>query len=364
MPDERQPSYPLPPASEIVTELGDAVVDKHGYVWRKPGYEPPERPKPTLAKPPMPVECEEPFPDPPADGSNPTAQFSWLADLIHRLSIAWDWEVRQIEFDSTDSYLPSSLPSVVKEGLARFFPIAADFVNREGNTLGWSEAKRRELANLLRTSADQAGATRSDDDESTEIDYRVGVDTCEVDIESLRQLRYELLNAVARGVSNRSGTRNRESPNRDPEASGAAPELVGETVEQLKQAQKRPDPARESRATEETENADGLAPARQPQGNGSEAGEQLPGRRTRVDAAAALSAESRGLAVLVQHPDWDTTKIAKEAGVHRSSLYRSQVFMKAREAAREAGVAGKKRVQGQHGKSDRRQGRKGKPVGD
>ena len=44
--------------------------------------------------------------------------------------------------------------------------------------------------------------------------------------------------------------------------------------------------------------------------------------------------ESRAMALLIEHPEWSNTKIAKEAGCSRPSLYRMSRFMAARQTQR------------------------------
>lgn len=53
----------------------------------------------------------------------------------------------------------------------------------------------------------------------------------------------------------------------------------------------------------------------------------------------AMDGEARALAVLVKHPDWSDTKIAKEAKVSRTTLYRYPRFRAARATARDGGKA-------------------------
>lgn len=57
---------------------------------------------------------------------------------------------------------------------------------------------------------------------------------------------------------------------------------------------------------------------------------QLPGR---------LSGEAKALAVLAEHPDWTDKRIAEEAGVSRTTLYRYPKFREARKLIQEQGKA-------------------------
>ncbi len=56
-------------------------------------------------------------------------------------------------------------------------------------------------------------------------------------------------------------------------------------------------------------------------------------------AAGRKSALARALGVLAAHPDWTDKKIAAEAGVSRTSLYKWPTYVRARAAARQAGKA-------------------------
>jgi hypothetical protein len=58
-------------------------------------------------------------------------------------------------------------------------------------------------------------------------------------------------------------------------------------------------------------------------------------------AKDAASPESRALALLIEHPDWTDTDIAKAVGVHRTTLYDWPKF----KMARKAQVTGELRVQ-------------------
>jgi hypothetical protein len=62
--------------------------------------------------------------------------------------------------------------------------------------------------------------------------------------------------------------------------------------------------------------------------------EELAKELEAAATAATLSAEGRALAVLVQHPDWPATQIAKAVGCHRGHLYRCQNFVAARKFLR------------------------------
>lgn len=48
-----------------------------------------------------------------------------------------------------------------------------------------------------------------------------------------------------------------------------------------------------------------------------------------------MSGEARAVAVLYQHPEWSDGKIADQAAVNRTSLYRMQKFLKAKKTLRE-----------------------------
>jgi len=50
-----------------------------------------------------------------------------------------------------------------------------------------------------------------------------------------------------------------------------------------------------------------------------------------------IPGEARALAVLVEHPEWSDLRIAKEAGVNRTQLYRYPRYRAARQTVREAG---------------------------
>ena len=56
-------------------------------------------------------------------------------------------------------------------------------------------------------------------------------------------------------------------------------------------------------------------------------------------AQPELSNEALGLTILQQHPDWTNTRIAKEVGVSRTTVYRWKSFKGARQVLREAGKA-------------------------
>jgi hypothetical protein len=49
----------------------------------------------------------------------------------------------------------------------------------------------------------------------------------------------------------------------------------------------------------------------------------------------SVSKTSLALAVLVEHPDWSVTRIAKEVGCDRVTLWRSEAFRKARSVLRQ-----------------------------
>lgn len=66
-------------------------------------------------------------------------------------------------------------------------------------------------------------------------------------------------------------------------------------------------------------------------GKGKRDGEGPPGVAATPAPTSAMSGEAKVLAVLVDHPDWTDTKIAGAAGVHRTTLYTYDRFVKARE---------------------------------
>ncbi len=55
-------------------------------------------------------------------------------------------------------------------------------------------------------------------------------------------------------------------------------------------------------------------------------------RRDKAIAVSGLSGEELALAVLVSHPEWSDTAIAKHVGCGRTSLYRWPRYVAAREA--------------------------------
>lgn len=60
---------------------------------------------------------------------------------------------------------------------------------------------------------------------------------------------------------------------------------------------------------------------------------------------AKLSGEETVLALLIRHPDWSDTKLAKAAGVNRGSLYRMTRFVQAKAALKEQGKTNLQRRQ-------------------
>lgn len=62
----------------------------------------------------------------------------------------------------------------------------------------------------------------------------------------------------------------------------------------------------------------------------------LPGNSPKKDNPK-FTAQSRALAVLAQHPNWTDTKIAEVARIYRTSLYRMNTFVAARELQKKEG---------------------------
>lgn len=57
----------------------------------------------------------------------------------------------------------------------------------------------------------------------------------------------------------------------------------------------------------------------------------------KADTDKNVSAEAKAMAILIDHPDWSDTRIAKEAGIYRTTLYGLPKFVKARRLLKEQG---------------------------
>jgi len=98
-------------------------------------------------------------------------------------------------------------------------------------------------------------------------------------------------------------------------------ELAGRSAKQL--AKKFEDIAQETQRAFATEKPAGKGE----QGSGEKAGD--------TQRADGLTGEALALAMLVKHPEWSDTKIAKAVGVYRTTLYDWPNFKKAKEVLKE-----------------------------
>jgi hypothetical protein len=73
--------------------------------------------------------------------------------------------------------------------------------------------------------------------------------------------------------------------------------------------------------------------------DGSGAGDDGGTRGNAGNVESKIGAEARALAILVKHPEWNDTRIAKEAKVNRTQLYRYPRYQAARASVKDAGKA-------------------------
>jgi hypothetical protein len=57
----------------------------------------------------------------------------------------------------------------------------------------------------------------------------------------------------------------------------------------------------------------------------------------KAETAKNVSAEANAIAILIDNPEWSNTRIAKEAGIYRTTLYDFPKFMEARRLQKEEG---------------------------
>jgi hypothetical protein len=57
----------------------------------------------------------------------------------------------------------------------------------------------------------------------------------------------------------------------------------------------------------------------------------------KTDATKNVSAEAKAVAILIDHPEWSDTRIAHEADINRTTLYKLPKFMEARRLLKEQG---------------------------
>lgn len=79
---------------------------------------------------------------------------------------------------------------------------------------------------------------------------------------------------------------------------------------------------------------------------------QIAANKSGEEKIPELSKEVKALAILIKHPSWSDTKIAKEVGINRTSLYKMGNFMRVREFQKKEG---KKNIP--HGSKSEKTGR-------